>query len=544
MILNHPNYIYSDRLGSFSRIGWMNYVAPITSLPILSKKINNKWIGCKRDDLINSLHGGTKVRKLDFILANELFAQSNSWTSVGAIGSGHIATCTAAANSLNKNFISHLFWKPLSEGVITNLSYTAAHSKQLFFYNSRANLIISKPGIFLFNKADENTIIQPGASCPNGMLGIINAAFELANQIKEGQLPLPSRIYIPLGTGGLAAGLAVGLSMAGVKTEIHAVAVVEKILSTQIRLNYLINELKNILLKKHIITKYFAPTPVHINYRFIGNGYAHATKESLSAVNIFKDENIFLEPVYSGKAAAAMLHDIDRGYKEPVLFWVSVRNNLPTLPEERWKHKLPIALIKKLENEPITVNGLSRRNLLYILLGTGILASGLIIHRTTGYSESKINYKILSAKEAYILIKSFDVILPLATIKNDELINKALLNIDSYLYTLPEALQDDIHMMFTAIEQITFLGFNLNRFSELDIQKKDEYLLKLNQMGSLLSQAYKGLRDICFLGYYQMAESWAEIKYNGPIVSDEIREQDAKYKNLISKAGINPKSII
>lgn len=544
MTPNLPNYIYTDRLSSFSRIGWMNNLAPITPLPILSRKLNSKWIGCKRDDLIDSLHGGTKVRKLDFILANELFTQSNSWTSVGAIGSGHIATCAIAAKMLNKDFISHLFWKPISEGVITNLSYTAANSKQLFFYNSRTSLAILKPTIFLSNKINDYSVIQPGASCSNGMLGIINAAFELANQIREGELPLPSRIYVPFGTGGLAAGLSVGLAMAGIKTEIHATAVVEKILANQWRLRYLITGLKDILIKNRVITKQFQPTPVCINYKFIGDAYAHATKESLSAVNLFKEENIFLEPVYSGKAAAAMLHDIEKGYKEPVLFWVSVRKPLQKLSDELWKHKLPVGLIKKLENELITVNGLSRRNLLYTLLGTGILASGLIIHRTTGYPESKINYKILSAKEAYILTTSFDVILPLAIIKNDELINKVLFNIDSYLYTLPEALQDDIHMMLTAIEQITFLGFNLNRFSELDSEKKNEYLLKLNQIGSLLSQAYKGLRDICFLGYYQMNESWAAIKYNGPIVPDGIREQDAKYKNLMSKSGINPKSIV
>ncbi len=544
MEFNSTNNYNNKILETFPQIGWINHASPITELSLLSNKLNSKWIGCKRDDLIRSLHGGTKVRKLDFILANNLFTQSNNWTSVGAIGSGHLATCAVAAHSLNKNFSPHIFWKPVSEGVITNLSYTAAHSKKIYYYNSRTRLVVLKPGIFFTDILNDCAIIQPGASCSYGMLGIINAAFELAQQIQSGESVFPARIYVPLGTGGLAAGLSVGLAMAGIKTEIHAVAVVEKMLSSQWRLNSLKSALQNMLIKNKVISKAIQPLPVYINYKFIGKGYAHVTHESLSAVHLFKEEDVFLEPVYSGKAAAAMLHDIKNGYKEPTLFWVSVRKPLPILSEELWKDKLPYALKKQLERESIITNGISRRNLLFALLGTGIVASGIIINRSTGYPNSNCHYKILSSTEAYILKQSFTVILPSSIIENEELLNKIVMNIDAYLYTLPENLQADIHMMLTAIEQITFLGFNLNRFSDLNNEAKNEYLIKLNTMGGLLRQAYKGLRDICFLGYYQMNQSWHELQYNGPIVQDGFRAPDNKYGNLIAKENAYPKSKI
>ena len=60
--------------------------------------------------------------------------------------------------------------------------------------------------------------IPLGGSTALGTLGHVNAALELADQVEAGELPLPGRVVVPLGSGGTAAGLALGFAMAGLDT--------------------------------------------------------------------------------------------------------------------------------------------------------------------------------------------------------------------------------------------------------------------------------------------------------------------------------------
>jgi D-cysteine desulfhydrase len=68
--------------------------------------------------------------------------------------------------------------------------------------------------------------ITTGGSCPIGSLGLINAAFELREQIKDEILPEPDYIYFACGgCGGTTTGLTLGLKLAGLKTKVIAVGI-------------------------------------------------------------------------------------------------------------------------------------------------------------------------------------------------------------------------------------------------------------------------------------------------------------------------------
>ena len=66
-----------------------------------------------------------------------------------------------------------------------------------------------------------------GGSSWLGAVGFVNAGLELAHQVASGDLELPHRIYIANGTMGSCAGLALGLALADLPTELHAVRVVD-----------------------------------------------------------------------------------------------------------------------------------------------------------------------------------------------------------------------------------------------------------------------------------------------------------------------------
>ena len=112
-------------LDAFPRLGWVDAPTPVTALPDLADVLGLAWLGVKRDDRLPTLHGGSKVRKLDFALAAPTVARAPTWTSFGAIGSGHLSTLTAAATHLERRLLARCFFEPLGPWVEEELAFTA-----------------------------------------------------------------------------------------------------------------------------------------------------------------------------------------------------------------------------------------------------------------------------------------------------------------------------------------------------------------------------------------------------------------------------------
>lgn len=334
----------SASLDRIPRLGWVQEPTPVTVLEELAAATGASWIGCKRDDCIPVLHGGNKARKLDFLLAAPPYNTATTIASVGAIGSGHLVATAAAAKMLNKKFIAHLFWEPITEGVIDNLSFTASHAAEIYFFRSRLITALHHPELFLTNKKNDVAIIPAGGTRPVSVLGFVRAGIELAGQIREGVLPLPDHIYTALGTSGTVAGLAIGLALGNIRTTIHAVTTVERPISTYSWLNHLISETLKLLAKNGIHeAKNVKPVPVLIDRSQLGKGYGYPTPAAENAVETFRRMGVVIETVYTGKAAAAMLNDLANGLKGNVLFWNTRRAELPPSSEE-WEKKLPASL--------------------------------------------------------------------------------------------------------------------------------------------------------------------------------------------------------
>ena len=53
-----------------------------------------------------------------------------------------------------------------------------------------------------------------------------------------------------------------------------------------------------------------------------GNGHARTNDATERAIEVAREElGMSLESTYTGKAMAALLHDVSSGFDEPVLFW-------------------------------------------------------------------------------------------------------------------------------------------------------------------------------------------------------------------------------
>src|SRR5215468_1905010 len=111
----HVEALAPSDLDALPRLGWVEEATPVTPLPALAEELGLEFLGVKRDDLGEALYGGTKPRKLDYLLAAPPFADAPEWTGVGGIGSGALVALTAAAERLGRRLSAYVFWTPLSE---------------------------------------------------------------------------------------------------------------------------------------------------------------------------------------------------------------------------------------------------------------------------------------------------------------------------------------------------------------------------------------------------------------------------------------------
>lgn len=186
--------------------------------PVERWVIDGVTVWVKRDDLNTDRLGGNKARALQFLLG-EVPAGANLVT-VGGEGSTHVLATATHGAALGMATTAHR-WRHEMNPVAHRVS--AAISARC-----TAAPIAGSPAMALMGAAWRRARhgdhwIPFGGTSPLGMLGHVEAALELADQVAAGQLPPPARIYVAHGTGGTAAGLALGLALAELPTTVVAV---------------------------------------------------------------------------------------------------------------------------------------------------------------------------------------------------------------------------------------------------------------------------------------------------------------------------------
>ncbi len=516
-------------LDGIARLGWADTPTPVLAEPALAERWRLGWLGIKCDELTAPLFGGSKVRKLDFLLASPDFAKSHHWATVGAIGSGHLVATTAAAGLRGARLHAALFWEPPSFGVRENLAYTASYAHRLSFYRNRIALGLLAPQVLLARQWQGAAVVPPGGSSPHGTLGLVRAGLELAEQIAAGQLPVPERIYVALGSGGTAAGLAIGLGLAQVPCEVRAVYTVEPQLTTGRRLMAL-QSATLALLARHGISGP-PPRPLVLLNGQLGPGYGHATAQSQVMRQILLDHGFAADDVYTGKALAGMYADAlaqPPGAAPAWLFWNTVRRSGALPSTAQWSGRLPIWLRSRLEPaEPEP--GWTRRA---VLAGAATIVAARVL------SADRLepwDGRTLGAGAAATLAAAAEALVepPPAPAT----LNALALAVDRYVLGLPAAMQREILALFAAIEH----GLpGLLPFSRASRSDRLARLLRLRDLGGPLLDLWNGIRDLTMLGLWQQPEMWPELAYPGPMVPAGPRPRRPSYDRLAAPNGAEP----
>jgi D-cysteine desulfhydrase len=152
-------------------------------------------------------------------------------------------------------------------------------------------------------------------------LGHVRAALELVEQVRDGLLPQPRRIYIPFATGSSVAGLLIGLALAGATTRVVAVRTVESIIANRRRLERLVNNTLSLLGSANVSFERCLNQLEMVDDQQLGRGYRDVPPATRAAISAAAKHELRLDSAYSGKAFAALLEALPQFPDGELLFW-------------------------------------------------------------------------------------------------------------------------------------------------------------------------------------------------------------------------------
>ncbi|MBT3294117.1 MAG: pyridoxal-phosphate dependent enzyme [Verrucomicrobia bacterium] len=302
---------------------------PVEKMEAVGAAIGLAGLYIKRDDLSGELYGGNKVRKLEFLFGKIMGTRAKEVITFGFAGSNHALATAIYARQLGLKCSSLLMSQVNAHYVRQNLLASHHYGARLCHYPNLALLSLATGGQLLRSWIRHGALprlIPAGGSCPLGILGYVNAALELRDQIARNDLPEPDLIYVPLGSMGTAAGLMIGLKAAGMKTRVLPVRVIEEQMASPKRMLRLIRQTVALLatLDPSFPPLTFSDEELCIRNDCIGEGYAQFTAEGVKAADLMKREaGIPMNGAYSAKAFAALVGDAAAGVLtgKRVLFW-------------------------------------------------------------------------------------------------------------------------------------------------------------------------------------------------------------------------------
>ena len=264
-----------------------------------------------RDDLwvkdesgYGTLWGGNKVRKLEFVLPDAKRRGKRTILTFGALATNHGLATALYAREQGLHCALALVDQPLDDHVRAQVERLRQSGATLHFTHTKARTVAAAPWLLLRHRLPY--VLPAGGSSPAGALGYVEGALELASQVREGLLPEPSHVVCAVGSGGTAAGLLLGLRMAGLSTKVLGVVVNDTLRLDAPTLMRLARKAAR-LLRRRGATGVPDPDPssLVVTRDFLGRGYGHPTPESEAALERAGD--LGLDPVYTAKAMAGAL---------------------------------------------------------------------------------------------------------------------------------------------------------------------------------------------------------------------------------------------
>jgi D-cysteine desulfhydrase len=259
------------------------------------------WV--KRDDMTSGAAAGNKVRKLEFLLADAEDRSATVVLTCGGVQSNHArATALLAAERGMRSVLLLRTDDPAAPHPLTgNLMIDRLVGASVRFITHREyedrDRLMADAARDLTRNGERPYVIPEGGSNGLGAFGYVDAMGEVRAQIDAAGLRPFDAVVHACGSGGTAAGVALGAARFDVAGVTHAMAVCADRSYFEAVIGRIVAE------ARQIDASLGATNQLIVHDAWKGPAYAVASEEQLRfVIDVARQTGLVLDPVYTGKA--------------------------------------------------------------------------------------------------------------------------------------------------------------------------------------------------------------------------------------------------
>jgi D-cysteine desulfhydrase len=269
--------------------------------------------------------GGNKVRKLEWLIPDAKRRGRASILTFGGLGTNWGLATALYAREHGLETALALVDQPIDDHVRAQFARLEASGARIHRTHTKRRTVAMLPWLLARNVRGGRLpyLLPAGGSSAVGALGYVEAALEIAAQVEAGALPEPAHVVVPVGTGGTAAGLALGFQIAGLRSRVVGVVVNDQLRLDAAIFVRLARRTAALLERRgaRLGPLQLEPGILDLTRDQIGAGYGHPTEAAESAAALAAEDGLSLDPVYTAKAMAGLLALRAEGrLGDPVLF--------------------------------------------------------------------------------------------------------------------------------------------------------------------------------------------------------------------------------
>lgn len=338
-------------INSFPKKNLIPLPTSLRKLENLSQELGGPEIFIKRDDLTGLAFGGNKSRKLEFIIQDVLDKKADVIITWASVQSNWCLQTSAAAQKFGIKPILLLFKTyELPEEYDGNLLLDYILDADIRIKEAGDRKIMREEDIQeileeVVNEAKERgdtpyvapiggSMVDGSMEMPLGAVSYVNAFVEMLEQI--GEDTEVNYVIHASGSGGTQAGLAVGAKALTENTKVLGISVSEEKESFRQDVFTIAQD----TVKALSLDLSMERDDIIIFDEYLKEGYGILNKEVSDAIRLVAvKEGIFLDPVYTGKAMAALIDLVKKGYfkKEDKIVFFHTGGTAALFPN---KHRL------------------------------------------------------------------------------------------------------------------------------------------------------------------------------------------------------------
>jgi D-cysteine desulfhydrase len=303
-------------MNGLPRIALVHGPTPLVKRPALDEMLGvDLWI--KRDDATGGAEAGNKVRKLEWLVGDAMARRADTIITCGGLQSNHARATALVCASFGLACVLFLRVEgapPEELPTNGNVLLDRMSGAEIRFISpadyAQRGAVMESASIDLREQGKRPYVVPEGGSNGLGALGYVECMREIAEQTRRG---LGGRAAFDVavhacGSGGTAAGVALGAARYGVAKAVRAMAVCDDAA-------YFDRTVARIVLEARSLDSSLGePATVVVDDASKGPAYGVSTPDQRETiVRVARASGLVLDPVYSGKAMHGLKRAVDRG---------------------------------------------------------------------------------------------------------------------------------------------------------------------------------------------------------------------------------------